>query len=1008
LCIYTPAATLITCKHQTAYGEYYITYFVLYMNTKKILFLIYTMPSSQNRGITSSGEFLTMILAKTQVNSIKIIELETVHNTSILAANSTTSATGIGTENPLAKLHIKNIASVIGQGVVSVIVGADELQIDTVTFRADVAGDLNHKYWLLRSAQNAQTFGVWYNVNSAGINQYTGDSIEVAVATGATAADVALATGAAIVLAYPALFSIPAPGADIITITHTNPGFVTIPTDVDVGGVWATAQTTLGVGNTDMIGTVSSFNTQLGKCSALRIGSESFTIARVISATRLVLTTAPVASLSSVKYLLDLVSFQVDTSNGKPLFTITNSGVLQVPAGYEDLVTADSHIANKAYVDSVAGIGTFNGPSVATHNAIVRFNGTGGNLVQDSSVVVDNVGNLGIGTITPLLPLHVVGTLSGWTHSNDASGSGVSCVKTRGTEAVPTAILDDDNIARFAGTGYDGTTLGGGGSFNTHAAENWAVGAHGSYARISTIGIGTTTENVLTVGPTAYLNVNFTAADQAPIAPVTTFGDATYGNQWNWYSADNSDGPSESFIKTRGTFNSPTAVIASDSLGTVRFEGQDDVATGIGASIGVRADTAWLTTDHECSMYFATANSGSPNATDKMTLSSDGDLRLNTYGAGNLRTDSLGNVRRAGGLFNPISPIVSSNWISQVSAADISWRAISWSPELHIFCAVGQDDVMTSPDGVTWTLRVTGFTVSWRGITWSPELSIFCAVGVGGSIMISPDGITWTLYAAVTSGAWPSVTWSPELGIFCAVSSNFGAKLMTSPDGITWTQHEPPSVRYWNSIVWSSELRIFFAVANDSATTEMMTSPDGITWTYYTTADDGGWRSVAWSPELSLFAIVANGGATRVMTSPDAINWTARAVPEANEWFSITWGAEVGMFVAVANSGTNRVMTSIDGITWVARHHPNGLYWQSVTWSPQLRMFCAVSNNGTGNRVMTSSASDLTVTQLTISEPETPLTSSSAGTQGMFRWSATHIYICIATNTWRRIIHTTW
>jgi hypothetical protein len=38
----------------------------------------------------------------------------------------------------------------------------------------------------------------------------------------------------------------------------------------------------------------------------------------------------------------------------------------------------------------------------------------------------------------------------------------------------------------------------------------------------------------------------------------------------------------------------------------------------------------------------------------------------------------------------------------------------------------------------------------------------------------------------------------------------------------------------------------------------------------------------------------------------------------------------------------------------------------------------------------------------------TPASASATGSAGEIRWDGTYIYICTATNTWRRILHATW
>ena len=69
-------------------------------------------------------------------------------------------------------------------------------------------------------------------------------------------------------------------------------------------------------------------------------------------------------------------------------------------------------------------------------------------------------------------------------------------------------------------------------------------------------------------------------------------------------------------------------------------------------------------------------------------------------------------------------------------------------------------------------------------------------------------------------------------------------------------------------------------------------------------------------------------------------------------------------------------------------------------------------NMATGTRSLNFNASTLTLGvsggQVILNTPAAPATSSSTGTPGQIRWDADYIYICIATNTWRRIAHSTW
>ena len=296
-----------------------------------------------------------------------------------------------------------------------------------------------------------------------------------------------------------------------------------------------------------------------------------------------------------------------------------------------------------------------------------------------------------------------------------------------------------------------------------------------------------------------------------------------------------------------------------------------------------------------------------------------------------------------------------STWTTRASAIDGEWASVCWSPELSLFCAVGESAVMISYDGVNWiTGNGPAIFYPWSSVCWSPELGLFCAVitNFSDDVMTSPDGTNWTVvntgFGNITR--WYSVCWSPELGLFCAVGFADIGYIMTSSDGANWTlQYIGNEEDVLLSICWSPELSIFCVVGNNA-----MTSPDGVNWTLHTTFPEIFGISVCWSPELSLFCAVSDPG-DRVMTSPNGVNWTSRTSASDTNWWSVCWSPELSIFCAVSSSGTgNRVMTSPDGVNWTSRTSASDNSWRSVCWSPELSIFCAVSSNGSGNRVMTS------------------------------------------------------
>ena len=278
------------------------------------------------------------------------------------------------------------------------------------------------------------------------------------------------------------------------------------------------------------------------------------------------------------------------------------------------------------------------------------------------------------------------------------------------------------------------------------------------------------------------------------------------------------------------------------------------------------------------------------------------------------------------------------NWETQ-TFTDISSRAVVWSPELEIFCAIGLSGSFcsTSPDGRVWTTR-TFTNINALDLTWSSELSLFCAVGTepgGPYCSTSPDGITWTTRTFPNISPL-SVTWSPQLSLFCSVGV-VSDGCATSSDGITWTTRTFTDIDA-RSITWSPELNLFCAVG--SVSPYCNTSSDGVNWTTRTFANIAA-EAITWSPELSIFCAVGDGSVPQCSTSSDGINWTTRTFTDMNAQY-IVWSSELCIFCVVGtdNSNINPCQTSIDGINWVSRTFTD-INAQGLAWSPKLGIFCS-------------------------------------------------------------------
>jgi hypothetical protein len=86
-----------------------------------------------------------------------------------------------------------------------------------------------------------------------------------------------------------------------------------------------------------------------------------------------------------------------------------------------------------------------------------------------------------------------------------------------------------------------------------------------------------------------------------------------------------------------------------------------------------------------------------------------------------------------------------------------------------------------------------------------------------------------------------------------------------------------------------------------------------------------------------------------------------------------------------------KTSASLDAITG----DTGEIFWDRTTNC--LRLYSGLANGKGGNKLVTED----TVADLLRIKPGTPL-SNSTGTVGELRYDANYLYICTATNTWRR------
>jgi len=138
-----------------------------------------------------------------------------------------------------------------------------------------------------------------------------------------------------------------------------------------------------------------------------------------------------------------------------------------------------------------------------TDNAIVRYDGTDGRTIQDSSIYVFDDGKMSVGgSLSPISELEVRSTLSTSNrgistlqYSNDINGGKVTLGKARGTTIAPLYPLNNDVIGVHNFKAWDEATTSWSnvGYYNVAASQNHTASAKGTSVGFWTTTNGTTT-----------------------------------------------------------------------------------------------------------------------------------------------------------------------------------------------------------------------------------------------------------------------------------------------------------------------------------------------------------------------------------------------------------------------------------------------------------------------------------------------------------------------------------
>lgn len=257
------------------------------------------------------------------------------------------------------------------------------------------------------------------------------------------------------------------------------------------------------------------------------------------------------------------------TTSSVPLAANLSPGELALNIADMKLYCENSSGVVTLLASAAGATGDVVGPASATDNAIVRFDGTTGKLVQDSAVTIADDGDVVV--------------------SVNSTGDALRITQTGTGNAL---VVED--------------------SANPDSTP-FVVNASGQ------VGIGTTSPTEMLVVENTTTNARFVLRSDV--------GTAINHQR----STNDGDTPNYNFIKTRGTIASPLAVQTGDSLGQVLFVGYG--GTNNRTLSGIRSVIENYTSDTNISsaLVFSNANAGT-SPSEVMRITAAGNVGVGTSG----------------------------------------------------------------------------------------------------------------------------------------------------------------------------------------------------------------------------------------------------------------------------------------------------------------------------------------------------------------------------------------
>lgn len=263
--------------------------------------------------------------------------------------------------------------------------------------------------------------------------------------------------------------------------------------------------------------------------------------------------------------------------------------------------------------------------------------------------------------------------------------------------------------------------------------------------------------------------------------------------------------------------------------------------------------------------------------------------------------------------------------------------AASWSDKLNMLCMIvygEKNEVITTTDFEKWNTRYLPKTTYWRDITRSPELNMFCIVGDKSSVATSSDGINWVQKSIPDSNKdLYYIRWAPKINKFI-IFQYYGSPVYISSVGNNWSKYDLPFNDTWKTIYWSDELSKFYVFGYSKI---LLTSSDGINWVKNPRNIElsSFGEYLAYSDKLNLFCTAYD---SNILTSSDCITWNSisTSIHNVHNLSRVLWIPEFEIFV-VASKGSNSIFISNDGINWEETKFNSRSSWNYLMYSDKMK-----------------------------------------------------------------------